>query len=106
MSDLSDMERDARQVAQALASLSAYVRLHGDSGDAALRMLAAEGSDAAERVLSYLRELRGSGDGEATAYPQRLGPWRDWCPPRGHVLDSVAAPQPAVAKRLRGDPGE
>src|SRR3712207_8114534 len=44
--------------------------------DGALRVLAAEGVDAAERVLAYLRELRGA-DGEADGYPVRLAPWRD-----------------------------
>lgn len=105
MSDLSDMERDAQQVAQALASLTAFVRLRGDGGRDALRMIAADGADAAERVLAYLRELRGSGDGGAAAYPARLGPWRDWCPPRGHVFEGHP-PERVVARRWRGDPGE
>ena len=104
MSDLSDMERDAQQVAQALASLSAFLRLRGDGGDGALRMLAADGSDAADRVLHYLRELRGAGDGEAVVHPARLGPWRNWCPPRGHVLE--VRPEKAAPPRWRGDPGE
>ncbi len=108
MSDISDRERDARQAAQALACLTAFVRLHGDGRDGALRALAAEGVDAAERVLAYLRELRGA-DGEADGYPARLGPWRDWGEVPGQVLEEPLLgerPGRAPAPRWRGDPGE
>src|SRR4051812_29536644 len=104
------MERDAQRAAQALASL--FVRLRGDE---TLRTFAAEGVEAAERVLESLRQLRGAGDGEAVAYPERLGPWRNWCPPRGHVLDGPPADprtdrpdmaaRRAAAARRHGDPG-
>jgi hypothetical protein len=108
MSDLSDRERDARQAAQALASLTAFVRLHGDGRDAALRALAAEGVDAAERVLAYLRELHRA-DGEPGGYPARLAPWRDWYEAPGQVLDEplvAESPDGTAAPRWRGDPGE
>jgi hypothetical protein len=103
--DLSDVERDAVQAAEALAGLADHLAFRGpDIGDdRVFRALADEGSAAAERVLTYLRQLRGPGDGAAIALPTRLGPWRNWCPPRGHVL---RAPDERVPGRGRGDPGE
>ncbi|HET9519083.1 MAG TPA: hypothetical protein VFO77_15280 [Actinoplanes sp.] len=103
--DLSDAERDAVQAAEALAGVADHLAARGpDLGtgdrDVVMRALADEGSAAAERVVAYLRTLRGPGDGSATAVPTRLGPWRNWCPPRGHVLRESPVP------RRRGDPGE
>jgi len=105
MSDLSDVERDAQRAADALASLAARLAAGGVDPDSydylAMRGLAEEGAIGAARVLDYLRALRGWGDGAATAYPPRLGPWRDWVPPRGYVF----VPHRADGRR-RGDPGE
>jgi hypothetical protein len=106
--DLSDVERDAVQAAEALAGVADHLASRGPdigngAGDLVMRALADEGSAAAERVLAYLRTLRGPGDGAATAVPTRLGPWRNWCPPRGYVLRDDRQRVP----RLRGgDPGE
>jgi hypothetical protein len=107
MQDLTEIERDAQRAAEALASLAARLSQGGVDADAydylRLRALAEEGGIAAARVLEYLRLLRGAGDGVATPYPPRLGPWREWCPPRGHVLGMHGA----VGRRhRRGDPGE
>jgi hypothetical protein len=96
--DLSDVERDAAWVAEALNN----------------HLPGSEASAAARRVLAYLRTLRGAGDGVATAVPARLGPWREWCPPRGYVLHGHPARVPLradvradVRADLRGgDPGE
>lgn len=112
MSDLSDVERDAVQAVQALAGLNIQLSQCGETDGQRLRQLAYEGGAAASRVLAYLRLLRGAGDGEAMAYPARLGPWRDWCPPRGNVLgepDAVRNRQPrssAPSPPGHGDPGE
>jgi hypothetical protein len=102
--ELSDMERDAQHAAEALARLAAYVRLRGDERDTPARQLAEDGAVAAERVLAYLRDLRGWGDGVATAYPQQLGPWRHWSPQRGYLLE--APDRRARSPRHGGDPGE
>jgi hypothetical protein len=108
MRDLSDVERDALQAAETLAGLAARLRWSpAASEDGAGRPLwevAEEGGAAAGRVLSYLRTRRGPGDGAATAYPPRLGPWRQWCPPRGHLM--VDSGQDAIRRFLHGDPGE
>lgn len=122
MSNLPDAERDASDVAQVLAHLAALLTrpLPGetpaaDQPDRAvaearrlLLHLAEDGGAAAERVVSYLRSLRGHGDGEAAAVAPHLGPWREWVPPRGHLLGS-----PGTAHRIgelpesrRADPGE
>jgi len=118
---LSDAERDACDVVQALAGLAALLRrplddLPGfDTDDRGYedmrRMLlgiAEDGGVAATRVLSYLRELRGSGDGEAVAVPPRLGAWREWVPPRGHLFGSYAGSREIdeVPHPRRSDPGE
>lgn len=117
MSDLSDVERDAAQALRALAGFTRHLdrSARGPDGEPEevriLRSLADEGGAAGERVLAYLRALRGAGDGVATAYPPRLGPWRNWCPPRGSLLagrlgesrDSGRSPTRPVR---RGDPGE
>jgi hypothetical protein len=104
--NLSDVERDAALAAQVMAGLadqSAVRRLGLGDGDRTYQELLEEGHVAAQRVLAYLRTLRGPGDGAATAVPSRLGPWRDWCPPPGHPLR--ASPQ-RVPRRCHGDPGE
>jgi hypothetical protein len=118
---LSDAERDACDVAQALAGLAALLRRPiGDmaaldprdpAGDDARRLLlsvAEDGGAAAARVVAFLREQRGAGDGETAAVPPRLGQWRDWVPPRGHLFGATGTspridelPQPR-----RRDPGE
>ena len=115
MSGLSDAERDASEVVQALAGLAALLgQPAGDEADPAtenarraLVRLAEGGGEAAARVLDYLRTLRGAGDGEAVAVPPRLGLWRDWMPPRGHVL-AVTGVERRIGEvhRRRADPGE
>jgi hypothetical protein len=79
---------------QALAGLAALAALPAaDRADPALDdvgrtlvSLAEDGGLAAARVLAYLRMTRGAGDGAAVTVPPRLGPWRDWVPPRGNVF--------------------
>jgi hypothetical protein len=120
VTSLSDAERDACDVLQALAGLAALLRrpvddLPGfDSRDPAfadtcqtMLSIAEDGGLAAARVLSYLRDLRGSGDGEAVVVPARLGPWREWVPPRGHLFGlGVARRTGEVPQPRRCDPGE
>jgi hypothetical protein len=121
MTGLSDAERDACDVVQALAGLAALLRrpVDGRSGldprepafDDARRTLlsiAEDGGLAAIRVLAYLHELRGSGDGEAVAVPPRLGPWREWVPPRGQLFGSAVGARRTneVPQPRRSDPGE
>lgn len=122
MSSLPDAERDACDVVQALAGLTALLRITGPGQDDVpgcddielnearqkLLSLAEDGSAAAARILAYLRNLRGPGDGAAVDVPARLGPWRDWVPPRGHLLGD-----PGGTRRVGGlpqprrcDPGE
>jgi hypothetical protein len=123
---LSDAERDATDVAQALAGLVARLRRPAGDGpgpdqrgqdpydpaaDEVRRMLldlAEDGEIAAARVLGYLRGQRGSGDGEMAAVPPRLGQWRDWVPPRGHLFvapGDLREPN-EVHQHRRSDPGE
>jgi len=118
---LPDAERDACDVLQALTGLAGLLRRavadppgpdrrDPDVDDARRVMLnlAEDGGVAAARVLAYLRELRGAGDGEAYAVPPRLGEWRDWVPPRGHLFD-VAGGLPRaneVPQPRRSEPGE
>jgi hypothetical protein len=115
VSGLSDAERDACEVVQALAGLAALLaQPPTDPGDPALAdvrdtwaRLAENGGAAAVRVLEYLRALRGPGDGEAVAVPPHLGQWRDWVPPRGHVLGRTAVERRiSEVPRHRCDPGE
>ncbi|XVU24541.1 hypothetical protein ACQPZJ_46225 [Actinoplanes sp. CA-054009] len=122
MTSLSDAERDACDVMQALAGLAALLRrtaadipgLDADdpAADDARRLLlglAEDGGQAASRVVAYLREQRGAGDGELVSVPPRLGPWREWAPPRGHLFGVPAAPRRApneVPQPRRSDPGE
>ena len=121
MTSLSDAERDACDVMQALAGLAALLRRPtGDvpavqPSDPALGRaqelllgLAEDAGQACERVVSYLREQRGAGDGEAVAVPVRLGPWREWAPERGHLFGVSAGVRRAggVPQVRRCDPGE
>ena len=118
MSSLSDAERDACDVVQALAGLAAVLARHAtDEHDPALddvrRMLvrlAEDGNAAAVRVLAYLRHLRGAGDGDAVVVAPHLAPWRDWVPPRGHLFGGYASREPRIGEihyhRRRADPGE
>ncbi|GAA2613110.1 hypothetical protein [Paractinoplanes durhamensis] len=121
MTSLSDAERDACDAMQALAGVAALLRrsageLPGfdqDDQDAAetRRMLlgiAEDGGVAAARVVAYLREQRGAGDGELIAVPRRLGQFRDWVPPRGHLFGApggIRRPN-GVPQPRRSDPGE
>jgi hypothetical protein len=121
VTSLSDAERDACDVMQALAGLAALLRrpagdLPGlEPGDPAvddtrrlLLGLAEDGGLAAARVVAFLREQRGPGDGEQVAVPRRLGPWREWVPPRGHLfgLSADAQRSDGVPQPRRSDPGE
>ena len=122
MTNLPDAERDACDAMQALAGLAALLRRSaaeapgpaaGDpAADDARRLmlgLAEDGGEAAARVLAYLRARRGAGDGDLTAVPPRLGQWRNWVPPRGHVFGMTAGINRAaneVPQPRRSDPGE
>jgi len=109
---LPDAERDASDVVQALAGLAALLRapeVEFDDDTRVLLRLAEDGGLAAARVLAYLRALRGAGDGAAVAVPPRLGPWRDWVPPRGNLVgDRGRVPRidEVPNQPRRGDPGE
>jgi hypothetical protein len=121
VTSLSDAERDACDVMQALAGLAALLRrvedelpgVDPDDPEAAetrrlMRGITEDGGVAAARVVAYLREQRGPGDGELVAVPRRLGPYRDWVPPRGHVFGvpgGVSRPN-GVPQPRRRDPGE
>lgn len=111
MVDLPEAERDALRAVQALIGLNGHLAPDtGGPDERRLLELLESGGEAAGRVLAYLRELRGSGDGEALAYPERLGPWRDWCPPRGDLWGRKRGGD-VVHRRShsrpgRGDPGE
>lgn len=121
MTGLSDAERDACDTLQALAGLAALLRRPVDEVpgfdprdpdfDDARRLLvglAEDGGAAAARVLAYLRELRGAGDGVAVAVPPRLGQWREWMPPRGQLFGSATrlSHVDEVPEPRRSDPGE
>ncbi|WP_433369851.1 hypothetical protein ACQPZX_44365 [Actinoplanes sp. CA-142083] len=121
MTSLSDAERDACDVMQALAGLAALLRRPAGevpgldpcdpAAEEARRLLMAIAEDAglaSSRVLAYLREQRGAGDGELVAVPRRLGPWREWAPPRGHLFGvTPSAPRAnGVPQPRRSDPGE
>ena len=123
MTSLSDAERDANDVMQALAGLAALLRRPaadlpgdprsdgalGDDGRRLLLSMAEDAGQAAARVLACLRDQRGSGDGDLAAVPPRLGPWREWVPPRGHlfgVTSGVAREPDEVPQPRRSDPGE
>ena len=115
MSGLSDAERDACEVVQALAGLAALLaRSAGDQEDPAMAdarrtlvRLAEDGGAAAIRVLDYLRTVRGAGDGEAAAVPPHLGQWREWVPSRGHLLGRTGVPwRIGEVHPRRCDPGE
>jgi hypothetical protein len=116
---LSDAERDANDVMQALAGLVALLRrpaadlpgaadpLSDDQRRLLLRMAEDAGLGAA-RVLAYLRDQRGNGDGDLAAVPPRLGLWREWVPPRGHLfgVPSDVPRRPDEVRHRRADPGE
>ena len=121
VSSLPDAERDACDVLQALAGLAAVLArpLPGEPvgarderalEDARLVMLslAQDGGEAAQRLVTYLRALRGPGDGASAAVAPRLGPWRNWVPPRGNLFGSGRAVHHIAdsAPRRRADPGE
>ena len=121
MTSLSDAERDACDVMQALAGLAALLRrpagdLPGldpsdpafDQARQALLGLAEDAGQACDRVVTYLREQRGAGDGAEVAVPRRLGPWREWTPERGHLFGVSAGVRRAngVPQSRRCDPGE
>jgi len=121
VTSLSDAERDACDVMQALAGLAALLRRpdgevpgldpRDPAAEEVQRMLLGLAEDAglaSARVLAYLREQRGAGDGELSAVPRRLGPWREWTPGRGHLFGvSANAPRPnGVPQPRRSDPGE
>jgi hypothetical protein len=117
VTSLSDAERDACDALQALAGLAALLRRPSadvpgldpaDDTERLLQGLAEDGGEAAARVLAYLRTQRGAGDGDLAAVPTRLGPWREWVPPRGHLF-GLAATRTApdeVSQPRRCDPGE
>jgi hypothetical protein len=121
VTSLSDAERDACDVMQALAGLAALLRrspgdlLGLDPRDPAVEEagrlvlgIAEDGEVAAARVVAYLRAQRGAGDGELAAVPPRLGQWREWVPPRGHLFGVSADLQrpDGVPQPRRSDPGE
>ena len=117
VTSLSDAERDACDVLQALVGLAALLRRPaadvpglGPDDDARrlLLGLAEDGGEAASRVLAYLRTQRGAGDGDLAAVPARLGPWREWVPPRGHLfgLSAIRTASNEVPQPRRCDPGE
>lgn len=106
-----DAERDASDAAQALAGIVALLRRAGNDGvdHGQLLNLALHGAAAAGRVEAFLRDHRGAGDGELSAVPPRLAPWRDWAPSRGHLFgEGVAARRfnGVPLPRRCGDPGE
>ena len=111
MSGLPDAERDASEVAELLARIAALLRGRdlplGDDTRAMLTM-ALDGSASAARVLEYLHNLRGSGDGASAAVPPRLGQWRQWVPSRVSLIgETAAAPRKeGLPRRHRPDPGE
>ncbi len=116
MSGLPDAERDASAVVQALAGLAALLNrpaagadpVASDDARRVLLSLAEDGGAAAQRVLAYLCSLRGAGDGDVVAVPPRLGPWREWRPPRGMLFGDRSAPSRIgeFPQPRRCDPGE
>ena len=70
--------------------------------------MAEDGGLAAARVVSYLRDQRGAGDGELAVVPPRLGQCREWVPPGGRLFGVSAEARPAngVPQPRRCDPGE
>ena len=117
MSDLPDAERDAHDVLRALAGLATLLHspdVQLDDETRVLLTLAEDGGLAAGRVLAYLRGLRGPGDGDAVTVPPRLGPWRDWVPPRGNLFGDRGLGHRSLGHSIeearhqprRGDPGE
>jgi hypothetical protein len=112
VSSLPDAERDASDVVQLLAGLAALLDRGNvvlDDDTRVMLGMALNGGASATRVLEYLRALQGSGDGVAVAVPPRLGPWREWVPPRGQLFGETAATarvDELPRNRRRVDPGE
>ena len=112
MTGLWDAERDASEVARALAGLAALLAEGGRDGSDAdrrqLLSLAQNGGAAAERVAAYLRRQCRAGDGEMATVPPRLAAWRDWEPSRGHLFGGPETPRRTggVPQPRRCDPGE
>lgn len=126
MPGLPDAERDASEVVRILAGLATALERPGAELEALERLgaehealqrpgaelealveFAREGGEAAGRVLDYLRELRGAGDGAAAAVPARLGPWREWMTPRfSGVRHPPQQRHDLPRPRRRRDPGE
>ena len=111
MDELSEIERDAEQAARTLAMLGHRLADAGPD-ERRLREPALDAGAAAARVLAYLRELRGAGDGAALAHPDRWIAWRDWYPPagggwqrRGWVRVNDLG-RSGHRQSVRGDPGE
>ena len=109
MTGLWDAERDAYEAAQALAGLAALLaRASNEEERDLLLSMARNGEAAAERVVAFLRQQRGAGDGDLAAVPTRLAPWRDWVPTRGHLFGASTAARHhnEVPQPRRCDPGE
>lgn len=109
MTGMWDAERDAYDAAQALAGLAALLaREPGEEEHDLLLSMARNGEAAAERVVAFLRDQRGAGDGDLAAVPTRLAPWRDWVPTRGHLFGATTASRRPgeVPQPRRCDPGE
>ncbi|MFC7527724.1 hypothetical protein [Actinoplanes sp. GCM10030250] len=107
-----EAERDAYDAARALAGMAALLRAASrapadETDQRMLLSLAQNGEEAAQRVVSYLRDQRGAGDGEMATVPSRLAPWRDWVPTRGHLFGASASHGPVRdVSQPRCDPGE
>lgn len=111
MSGLPDAEREATELVQVLAGLAELLRRRTAELDEETQVLlgmALGGGASATRVLAYLRELKGPGDGAAVTVPPRLGLWREWVPPPGKLLSDVArTPRiEELPRPRRRDPGE
>jgi hypothetical protein len=122
VNSLPDAERDACDVLQALAGLAAVLARplpgepHDDEKDRraledarrVMLSLAQDGGESAQRVVAYLRSLQGPGDGASASVSPRLGPWRNWVPPRGNLFGNARAVHHIgdSGGRRRADPGE
>ncbi|GIF10661.1 hypothetical protein [Actinoplanes teichomyceticus] len=116
MTGLWDAERDAGELVRVLAGLAALLgRDRAEPDEETLRImrrLAADGAASAARVHDYLRRRRGAGDGDAAPVPPALAEWRQWVPPRGHLLGAARGHRPGtrrineIPQPRRCDPGE